>query len=183
MWRTLIFGLLLAVGTLGAASAQNADAPQSVSLVSLIADPVAYDGKRVRVAGYLTTTHFEDCSIYLSKDDFDHSITPNAVAVNWEGCFRKPRRGWTTWSILSGRYAVVEGTFRAGRPELLLRSRVGVVEDVTRITASQTRAEFVKQITVSWWRLYRLELAAGLLFVVLTSAAAYGIARAVQRSR
>jgi hypothetical protein len=92
MPRVLMICLLASLCGLGAASAEDTADPIKASLVSLIADPAAYEGKRVKVAGYLTTAHFEDCAVYLSKDDFDRQITQNAVRLHWSECFRTTKR-------------------------------------------------------------------------------------------
>jgi hypothetical protein len=54
---------------------------QSVSIIQLIANPDRYDGKRVRIIGYL---HFgqEEEVIFLHKEDSDQLIDANAIWIN-----------------------------------------------------------------------------------------------------
>jgi hypothetical protein len=54
---------------------------QEVSLVQLIATPERYDGKTVRLIGYLHL-EFEGDAIYLHRDDFMIGISNNAVWID-----------------------------------------------------------------------------------------------------
>lgn len=174
--------LIVSLGSLGPALAQDAKEPARVSVVSLIANPAAYEGKRVLVAGYLTTIHFEDCAVYLGKVDFDRQIVQNAVRLDWKECSPKPALKATPWAILSGRYAAVEGTFRRGS-SLDRGSYAGVVGEVTRVQPILSRAEFVKHDTMPWWRENLLLLALASFFVVVVTVAAGWITLAIQSIR
>ena len=57
------------------------DMPQDVSIVQLLATPEKFDGKLVRVIGFLCLA-FEGDAVYLHREDFDHSLTQNALWVD-----------------------------------------------------------------------------------------------------
>lgn len=54
---------------------------KKVSIVRLIAAPDVYDKKTVQVNGFVNID-FEDCVIYLSKEDFEHRLYKNGIWVN-----------------------------------------------------------------------------------------------------
>jgi hypothetical protein len=56
--------------------------PQSVSLIQLIANPTEYNGKFVRVEGYLHLK-FEDSALYFSKDHADRLDGRNALWISF----------------------------------------------------------------------------------------------------
>jgi hypothetical protein len=94
-----------------------------VSIVELIANPAKYDGKRVRLMGYIHF-EFEGNGIYLHKDDHQFSLGYNGLWVEWAA--RATRS-----SECQDTYALIEGTFRAShRGHMGLRS--GAVTDMTR---------------------------------------------------
>jgi hypothetical protein len=74
MRGSFIFRLLLAFLLCGVALAQ-----QGYNKL-LIANPSAFDGKRVRISGYLHL-EFEDSAIYLHKEDSDHKLRENAIWI------------------------------------------------------------------------------------------------------
>lgn len=49
-----------------------------ISLIHLIQHPDFYDQKHVRVIGF-ASFGFESTAIYVSKEDYDHAITKNAI--------------------------------------------------------------------------------------------------------
>jgi hypothetical protein len=51
-----------------------------VSLIELIANPSKYDHKTVRIVGYLHL-EFEGNAIYLHKEDFQYSLSRNALWI------------------------------------------------------------------------------------------------------
>ena len=55
--------------------------PVDVSLVQLIANPAAYNHKRVRLIGYLHL-EFEGSAVYLHRDDYEVGISRNGVWIN-----------------------------------------------------------------------------------------------------
>lgn len=81
---------------------------EGVSIVNLIAAPSDFDGKRVRVVGFLAL-EFEGTALYLHEEDCRRRITRNGV---W---LALPRQVPEAHLELRGRYVLVEGTFSAGR--------------------------------------------------------------------
>jgi hypothetical protein len=76
-----------------------------VSIVELIANPRPYDGKRVRVTGWVHL-EFEGDGIYLHRDDEVWGLTKNGLWVSFAP--------GTSGRACRGGYALVEGTFDAG---------------------------------------------------------------------
>src|SRR5262249_45702212 len=72
-------------------------------MIQLIATPDKFDGKFVRVIGFLVIA-FEGDSIYLHQDDFEKGIPRNGLWVNIPE---------NTDPKLSMHYALVEGIFDA----------------------------------------------------------------------
>ena len=54
---------------------------EDVSLIRLIANPQAYDNKRVRITGFLDL-QFEGNAVYLHREDFDHGLTKDALWID-----------------------------------------------------------------------------------------------------
>ena len=80
--------------------------PLDVSLVQLIANPKDYDGKVVRVIGFMRL-EFEGNGIYLHQDDYKHSIYKNALWIDVSEDMQKRK------AALDQTYVLVEGTFNA----------------------------------------------------------------------
>ena len=53
-----------------------------ISLIRLIATPEKYDGKQVRVIGYLNL-EFEGNAIYLHKEDYSKALSTNGFSVDF----------------------------------------------------------------------------------------------------
>lgn len=89
-----------------------------VSIIQLIATPERYDGKTVRVEGFLHYK-FEDSELYLSKDDADHLNGKNGVWVSYTTTERlclQPDKDWSnrkqrTLSYFDEKWVLLEGTF------------------------------------------------------------------------
>lgn len=82
--------------------------PQEVSMIQLIADPQRYDGKRVRIIGFLHL-EFEGDAIYLHREDFEHGITKNALWVNLPTDMTREQI-----NAVNDKYVICSGTFAAG---------------------------------------------------------------------
>lgn len=82
----------------------------TLSLVNLIATPEKYDGKTVRVFGYLRLD-FEGRAIYLHKEDHFNSLYKNGLWVN----FRKGALKDEEMRALNGHHVMLEGTFDSTR--------------------------------------------------------------------
>src|SRR5262245_15252541 len=52
--------------------------PLSVSLLQLVATPDVFDGKHVRVQGFVRIEH-EGTAIYLHREDAEHMLTKNGL--------------------------------------------------------------------------------------------------------
>ena len=99
------------------------------SLIELIARPELYDGKRVRVIGFVNF-EFEGNGLYVSKEDWEQSISRNSLWI-------EPPVGFESDSAPSKRhpnqrYVIVEGTFSA-RNTGHMGMRSGAIEEVTRL--------------------------------------------------
>lgn len=109
-----------------------------VSIISLIANPEKYDGKKVRISGFLHV-QFEDSAIYLHKDDADHLIGENALWVDYAKdpslqpiCKEKYDASKLMTKYFNGRYVLIEGVFNMkGRGHMGAFS--GTIEDVSRV--------------------------------------------------
>ena len=99
------------------------------SLLTLIARPELFDGKPVRVIGYVHF-EFEGNGLYVSQDSYEHGVTRNGIWIDppWE--FESDSA--TARRQPNDRYAIVEGTFSAhDRGHLGLWG--GALERVTRL--------------------------------------------------
>src|SRR5207247_2322164 len=125
--RKAIVTMIVGIGAIALYSQALADDKPAilVSLVQLIANPAAFDQKRVQVQGFVVLK-FEHQAIYLSEADAKHAITRNGVWMDVSDALNANR------SSVHQRYALVEGTFNARRGgHLSLFS--GVIEDISRL--------------------------------------------------
>jgi hypothetical protein len=106
----------------------SADGHCWVSMVSLLGNPAAYDGLRVRTSGYVHF-EFEGDALYLHKEDFDN-LLPNSLWMSL--------RNGVPMERCQDSYALVEGRFRAG-PAGHMGMSQGAVEDVTQCQNQGTR--------------------------------------------
>jgi hypothetical protein len=99
---------------------------EDVSLIPLIANPQAYDRKIVRITGFLHL-EFEGNAIYLHGEDFQYSLTKNALWINVP-------KDMTQGQIkaVNDQYVICTGRFVAGmHGHMGLNS--GEIDDVTRL--------------------------------------------------
>lgn len=80
--------------------------PLDVSLIQLIAKPKDYDGKVVRVIGFVRL-EFEGNAIYLHQDDYKHRISKNGLWIDVTDDIRKKQKEYDQ------KYVLLEGTFNA----------------------------------------------------------------------
>ena len=100
--------------------------PEEVSMIQLISNPAAYNGKLVRVIGFVRF-EFEGNALYLHEEDYKQMLTRNGA---WLSMPEKKE--------LDRKYALIEGVFNAGnRGHLGLWS--GSLEKVTRAVEWQVR--------------------------------------------
>ena len=93
-----------------------------VSIISLIANPEKYDGKRIHVSGYMSA-EFEGTAIYLSREDFDNNIYKNSV-------FLLIGKG-DKYQFFHKEYVTLEGTFIIGGGHMSMFS--GMIKDIDYI--------------------------------------------------
>jgi hypothetical protein len=107
--------------------------PLPVSLLQLIATPDAFDGKYVRVHGFVCIEH-EGTAIYLHREDAEHMLTRNGL---WLAANDAPPAG-SREAQVKDRYALIEGRFSASKKgHRGLWS--GAVEDITRMEPWEIR--------------------------------------------
>jgi len=84
---------------------QPPDLP-NISMIKLIASSTNYDGKVVRVEGFLEL-EFESTILYLHREDYEQMIDRNGLWVEVSDAI------WGRKYELTERYVSVTGTFRA----------------------------------------------------------------------
>lgn len=95
-----------------------------VSLYQLVATPERFDGKRVRVKGYLHL-EFEGNALYPHREDFELALYKNGVWIDLESC------GPRSAGPLNDTNVLVEATFSSqDRGHLDLWS--GALSEVSR---------------------------------------------------
>lgn len=116
----------------GTTAERTGERVHEVSLIALLANPRQYDGALVSVTGFLHL-EYEGDALYVTKTDFDASLTKNAVWVDGPK-FEEMRAR----KRLSDRYVMVTGRFDADR-----RGHLGVyaasIEEASRIQIWPTR--------------------------------------------
>lgn len=131
--RVLI--LILILSPLATATAQMAgynpsksadQSAQSVSMIQLIANPQAWDGKHIRVIGFLRL-EFEGDALYLHREDYAQGITNDAVWID-----RPKDLTVAQQKQVNSGYVILEGVFRAAKHgHMGLFS--GTISDIGRI--------------------------------------------------
>ncbi|MBV8672125.1 MAG: hypothetical protein JOZ33_01715 [Acidobacteriaceae bacterium] len=97
-----------------------------VSIIQLIANPMAYDGKKVRLTGFLRI-EFEGDAIYFHREDFKNSIMRNALWVDVPHDMTATQK-----QDANMHYVLCEGVFRANRHGHM-RLFSGEISEVSRI--------------------------------------------------
>lgn len=104
-----------------------------VSLISLIANPKSYHGKRIQVKGYLKI-QFEGNAIYLHKEDRVNGLTKNAFWVN----FNEKLLVKKDLKKYAEQYVIIIGTFNMkSKGHMGLFS--GTFENILRLDEWKTR--------------------------------------------
>ena len=99
--------LVLLLVFLSSCAHPQKDSPWSiedVSLIRLIATPSQYDGKKVRIVGFLHM-EFEGDAVYLHKEDYERGTWKNGLWVSGDGDM------YATLRALSDHYVLIEGIF------------------------------------------------------------------------
>ena len=143
----LLFGVfLVAIASWAAANSAGGKAPAQgekpgsspqqplhVSLLQLIANPDTFDGKYVRVKGFVCIEH-EGTAIYLHREDSEHMLTKNGL---WLAVAETAVEG-SKEAQVKDRYALIEGRFSAkNKGHRGMWS--GAIEDITRMQHSEAR--------------------------------------------
>jgi hypothetical protein len=82
MRRYVVFTVLLACASAAfTIRSVSAEVAQGVSIVQLLASPEKFDGKFVRVFGFLRL-EFEGDALYLHREDYTQGLTRNGVWVD-----------------------------------------------------------------------------------------------------
>lgn len=100
--------------------AMPADTPETVSMVRLLAEPEAFDGRTVRVIGY-ARADFEGTGLFLSREHQEAGVRPNGVYLSVAGSpvleGASPDAFWKALAFRQEKsrnhYLLVEGRFDA----------------------------------------------------------------------
>jgi hypothetical protein len=131
MRAILILLLALTVaGPAGPLDGPKAPFAENVSMIQLIANPDKYDGKLISVIGYLRL-EFEGNVLYLHEEDYEHSITKNAIWVS-VGPKMKPYA-----DQLNMHYVLLVGTFNAANKGHMGLNSGSILADVGKVWGSQ----------------------------------------------
>ena len=84
----------------------KAEQPINVTLVQLIANPEKFDGKLIRVIGFLEI-EFEGNVLYLHREDYENALLGNGIWVDVTPEMTKNSKS------LSKNYVLLEGVFSA----------------------------------------------------------------------
>ena len=82
---------------------------ETVSVIQLIASPLTYSGKKVRLVAYLSFD-FEGEALYLHKEDYDNGVSLNAIRIAIPDGLSQAER-----KVLDKRYVICDGTFVASK--------------------------------------------------------------------
>src|SRR6266550_8819901 len=99
------------------------------SLLELIARPELYDGRRVRIIGFINF-ELEGNAIFLSSEDWKHAVLRNGLWVDPPAAFKSD--SGPTPKQPNRRYVIIEGTFNA-RNTGHMGLFSGAIERVTRL--------------------------------------------------
>lgn len=109
--------------------------PVDVSLIQLIATPDSYDGKTVRLQGFVRI-EFEGTAVYLHREDAAQMLTRNGLWLDLDPAARPDSKE----AQANNHYATIEGRFNAkAHGHLSLWS--GALEKITRMTPSDTKKD------------------------------------------
>lgn len=108
---------------------QPQGAPETVPLLRLIAQPGSYDGHEVWVAGIVRVEH-ESNALYIGREHFERRLWEYAVQLS----FDRKALGVSSDELtrLNGRYAYIQGVFRASEQEHSIPGN-GTIEEIVQI--------------------------------------------------
>ena len=99
---------------------------EDVSLIQLIANPQAYDNKRVRITGFLHL-EFEGNVIYFHNEDFRYGLTKNGLWIDVPKDMTKEQM-----KVVNDQYVICTARFVA-RMHGHMGLNSGAVTDVSRL--------------------------------------------------
>lgn len=109
----------------------------TVSLLQLIATPERFDGRRVRVMGFLHL-ELEGNALYVHREDLDANLVANAIGIVPSPAVTAQRKR------LDDRYVLVEGTFQASASDTDMGA--GALRDVTWIDRWPSHREQARRL-------------------------------------
>lgn len=130
--RTLLLSLLLACALAFGCVAFDKSVV-NVSMIELIANPGFYDGKHVRVQGFVTVG-FENTYVYLHHDDARYNIMDNSMGLIIPKSVYHNKKAYEKYRVNNGRYVLMEGTFVA-KYNKLGKLWTRSIKDITRFEA------------------------------------------------
>jgi hypothetical protein len=98
--------LFILTCTLFAAKARPQEQPENVTMVQLVANPEQFDGKLIRVIGFLRL-EFEGDVLYLHREDYENALLGNGIWVDVTPEISKQA------DTLNMHYVLLEGIFSA----------------------------------------------------------------------
>jgi hypothetical protein len=128
--NTLVATSLLVFGALASPSSNKR--PLEVSMIAVLANPQAFDGKLIRVSGYCSLG-FGDNGLYLHREDFQQALFKNGLWLDVE---------WplSPTQTVNNRYVTVQGVVDAHR-QGHLSLWAAEIRDVRSITPHPSRSE------------------------------------------
>jgi hypothetical protein len=106
MRRHITAAALVACISAAVATARADEMPKDASIVQLLATPERFDGKPVRVFGFLRLA-FEGDALYLHREDDTQGLTRNALWVDRTEAMEREQ------AKLNAHYVLIEATFDA----------------------------------------------------------------------
>jgi hypothetical protein len=99
----------------------QAESPQPLSFLELIANPNKFDGKLIFVTAFLGLDRPDGNMLYLHTEDYDNGILLNAVSIE------TTKQMWIDSEKLDGSYVTVVGVFESAEKA---RSRFSGINEV-----------------------------------------------------
>jgi hypothetical protein len=100
--------------------------PINVGMVALLAMPERYEGKFIRIHGFLCV-EFEGDALYLHEEDYRYGLTKDSFALRLTDSQRKQ------FKSMSLKYVLIEGRVYANGPEQ--DDSGGAIGNITRLEA------------------------------------------------
>jgi hypothetical protein len=124
---------------LGGVRSSSGQSPTNVTVIQLIATPERYDGKLIRVIGFLSL-EFEGNALYLHQEDYEQVIFRDAIWVEVTPEMDRQKE------VLDKHYVLLEGTFSATEYGHM-GGFSGTIKNVTRAAPHPSRVQVEKMIS------------------------------------